>query len=95
MVYGFTVIKSAGFTDGSESKTHLYNSKEKRDNEAYYEYCYRFADYGFEDGEDADGTEMMDKGSFLNYIHGADYPYISIQGKYSHIQIELYDFEIN
>lgn len=94
MIFGYTSVDFDGYTNGKESETEVFSSKEARDDAAYKEYKECFNMFEFEDGVDENGKELMDKESFLEEIYNTEAHFVVIQDSDSHIQIEFFETEV-
>ena len=93
-IYGFTVVNSEGYGDGTESKTHLYSTQKMQEKEAYKAYKNAFLSCEFKNKEDENGNRLMSKKEFLKEINDYNPTYTYIQAPDHHIQVELFVQEI-
>lgn len=90
-VYVVNTVVSDGYSDGSESNPAVFCSKEDALNYAYEEYVRQFEGYKFETGKDENDCELLSREEF----DADESNYIVIQGHDSHVQVELYEREID
>lgn len=94
-IYGVTKVNSAGYRDGTESKTFLFLKQEDQEECAYKLYDEAFWDYDFDDPKmDEAGRFLLEKDEFLKEIKKYEPLYAVIQGFDSHVQIELFQQEV-
>lgn len=93
-IYGFTVVNSEGNCDGTESETHLFATQDLQEKEAYKSYRNAFLSCDFEKKKDENGDRLMTKKEFLEELTNKEPKYILIQASDYHIQIELFEYEI-
>ena len=64
-IYGYTILDTLGYGDGTDTRTYVFRTEEERNDAAYKEYCeeYNLA----EEEEDLDNDqELLDKTSFIS-----------------------------
>lgn len=89
-IYGYTIVDTLGYDDGTESFTKLFTSEEERDNTAYeayeaeYDYTESEHDYNIE-------QEFLAKEEFLTEFKKN---YVFFVREDSHFQIESWEAEI-
>lgn len=90
-IYGYTIVDTEGFGDGSESYTNAFASKEERNRKAYEHYSREF-DYAVENDElDDEDTEKLTYEDFISHFEKG---YVLIQRWDSHYQNESWEKEL-
>ncbi len=98
-VYGFTICGNDrcylrtlenGKTVSQESYTSCSMDENEVIEEAYKKYSDTFRDFGFEDGCDYDGEEMLTKQEFKKIYPGSVY----IQGSDEHVVFDFFSQEL-